>query len=122
MKRNAVFLMACLMLTLSIGLAAQTPSSEPQTECEKALTELEQTCLDELTRLESEYDARLMQQGLDCEAAIRKAAADVAKPLLVEIAGLRAERNAAARQRVWWGLGGIGVGLVAGILIGILGG
>lgn len=116
MKKNASVWLACLMLILFVTPALEAQSSEQQTECEKALTELEQTCVDELTKLSNEYEERLRQLEQDCAAAIQTAVAETAKPLLVEIAGLKAER----RQRIWWGVGGLGVGIVAGVLVTLL--
>ena len=118
------FSMVCLMLMLSTVPMLQSQPNESPTmlvsECEKALNELEQTSLDELTKLESEYDLQLKKLGDEYAKALSvatvAAVAEASRPLLVEIAGLKAQRN----QRIWWGLGGVGIGLLAGLIVALL--
>lgn len=118
------FSMVCLMLMLSTVPMLQSQPNESPTmlvsECEKALNELKQTSLDELTKLESEYDLQLKKLGDEYAKALSvatvAAVAEASRPLLVEIAGLKAQRN----QRIWWGLCGVGIGLLAGLIVALL--
>lgn len=83
------------------------------------------TCLEELKKLETLSDELLTKQSADFETRLRQAvleaSADTARPLLVEIAGLRAERDYYKRFRWLYTLIGLSAGVAAGaILTGIL--
>lgn len=99
--RRAIVLLACLIGTCS-PLPAQEPQSSqplmvPLSLCEEQLTLLEQKAQQELTQLDSEWQSRLLRLESDCyqelRKAVEKAAADTARPLLVELAGVREERD-----------------------------
>ena len=111
MKRLPYWLpLAVLMLSPVLGRAEQL--MVPLERCEAELTLLEQKCLEQLTQLEN-----------DCAQRLLTTAAETARPLLIQIAGLKAERDVAlqaakvARGRVWWVSA---VSLVAGVLLGLL--
>jgi len=88
--RRASVLLVCLTLA-SWTLPAQEQPSQPQ-----QMVPL-QTCLDELTALEAKCTEQLTQLENDCAERLRQAceqaAADALRPALVELAGVRAERD-----------------------------
>ena len=96
MKR-LLFLIPFLMLTCS-PVPAQSPEPTSPESSSESLTVPLQTCLDELTALEQSCQEKLKQLASDYEEqlrrAVERAAAEAARPLLIEIAGLRAERDA----------------------------
>jgi len=94
-----------------VPISPEPSSVEPMLPlriCEEELTKLEQKSIAQLTQQESDFAARL-------RVAVTEAAADAARPLLVELAGVRAERDAWARQvraARWIGVCGFGFGVV----------
>ena len=98
----------CLLLMFWIAQAwSQEPTSmEPSSElqmvplesCLRELMQLEKTAQQQLTQLDQQWQERLTRLASDYEARLRdvavEAAAEAARPLLVELAGTRAERDA----------------------------
>lgn len=111
MKRLLV-LVVCLMVLLSPLLAQEKQSSEepmvPLALCEKELRALETKSIEQLTKLSTDFEVRLRE-------AVTGAAADTARPLMVEIAGLKAERD-------YWQKEAVRRGRVGCVVAGVLGG
>lgn len=99
--RRLLVLLALATATCSPLPAQEAQSSQPLmvplSLCEEQLTLLEQTAQQELAQQESEWQARLTRLASDYEQRLRRAveaaAADTARPLMVELAGVRAERD-----------------------------
>jgi hypothetical protein len=113
---------ACLIaMWLMSCLAYAEPSTPESSECETLLEEAEVVILDLLAEVEAWKKAHatlsIESERIVLETA-ETAAAETARPFLIEIAGLRAERDALRRRIVPWVVGGILTGLVAGVVIG----
>lgn len=109
--RKLLVLLVCLIGTCSPLPAQQTPlTSEPMVPlriCEEELTLLEQKSLAQVTKLEADFVARL-------RTAVEGAAADAVRPLLADLAGVRAERDvwkSQARNGVVMGIAGWAFGV-----------
>ena len=113
-------MLMCLPL-LAQQAQSPPPLMVPLSLCEERLTLLEQKSLEQLTKVENDFAERL-------RLAVEAGAADTARPLLVDIAGLKAARDSAlgslkvARQRLTWvpvvmGVVGAVLGLVVGLVI-----
>jgi len=102
---------------------SETSSTAESTECETLLAEAETVIVDLLDE-NAELLIELEASWTSCETIVRdtatEAVAAAARPLLVEIAGLKAERDALRRRLVPWVVGGVLTGLVAGFLVGAL--
>lgn len=113
MKRLLV-LTLCLIATCS-PLPAQNEPSTPQLmvpleNCERELLALDALHQQQLEELSTDSEKRLAKA---CEAA----AADAVRPLLADIAGLRAERDSWRRiagRRVFFIVAGVFAGVLAG--------
>lgn len=132
MRKSVTLSLICLLVTcwtapaLQLARISEEPSSGsplmPRSECERLLSELEETAIEAVTQLETEYDERLQKLGDEHEAILRqateKAAAEAVKPLLVELAGSRAEVQALRVSRLRTGVIAGAIGLVVGALLG----
>jgi len=88
----------------------------PLQTCLDELMRLEQKSIEQVTRLESDFAERL-------RLAVTVAAAEAVKPVLVELAGVTAERDAYRRVVLRWQIAAVGVGVGAaalGFLFGVL--
>lgn len=108
------------LLVLAVRTCSPVPAEQlmvPLERCEAELTLQEQKFQQILTQLENDFAERLLTT-----------AAETAKPLLIQIAGVRAERDVAleavkvGQGRVWrvstaFGVAGVVLGLVVGLLI-----
>lgn len=108
------------MLVLAVRTCSPVPAEQlmvPLERCEAELTLQEQKFQQILTRLET-----------DCAERLLTTAAETARPLLIQLAGVRAERDVAleavkaGQGRVWRvsavvGVAGVILGLVVGLLI-----
>jgi hypothetical protein len=121
-----LLVMSSTASALQLARISEEPSTGsptmPRSECEQLLTELETICIETVTQLESEYDERLKSVGEEHEAILRQAteqaAAEAVKPLLVELAGSRAEVQALRLSRLRTGVIAGAIGLVVGALLG----
>lgn len=83
----------------------------PLQTCLDELTRLEQKSIEQVTRLESDFAERL-------RLAVTVAAAEAVKPLLVELSGVTAERDAALLSRGIWRV--VGIGSIATVVVTIV--
>lgn len=97
-------------------LPAQSSESQmvPLQAALDAVTSVEQACTLRLTQLETHYEALLLTTA-------EEAAAAAARPLLVELAGVRAERDSYRASLRGWRIGAVVGGIVA-LVIGLLAG
>lgn len=118
-------LMSCPMRPLYATLKSESEMM-PRSECEKELTKQWLSHDEELMELGQEHERDMRQLSAECEVRVRQAAADgttagaaeAARPLLIQIAGLEADLQAARDRnrrlvRISIGIAAGGVGLTA---------
>lgn len=97
-------------------LAGGQESTSPAPSSEPLMVPLE-TCLNELTTLKlvslRELEKLKTDFALKLYESTQKAAAEAVKAVMVELAGVEAERDAARRVLRQWQVGAVGAGVVA---------
>jgi len=131
-KSLTLCLIAMWLLSSTTPVMSEPLVSEsemmPRSECEETLTEMWLSFEDELMQREREEEASMRRRSAACEERVKAAAAEgaqagaaeAARPLLVEIAGLKAECDILRRRLVPVVVGGILTGIVAGFVIGVV--
>ena len=111
---------ACLMLMCFPMPANGVESTSPAPSSGPLMIPLE-TALQELTTLKLEclkqLDAQKSDSDLRLYEATQRAAAEAVRAVMVELAGVTAERDAARRSLRGWQIGTVGAGLVAVICV-----
>jgi len=118
--RRRLGLLICLMLTCWPMLASGQEQTSPVKSKESLMIPLE-TALEELTTLKLECLRQLDKQKSDSDLrlyeATQKAASEAVKAVMVELAGVEAERDAARRVLRAWQVGTVGAGVVAVVCV-----
>lgn len=118
--RCASVWMPCLMMLFLPMLAGAQESTSPAPSSAPLMVPLE-TALEELTTLKLECLRQLDKQKSDSELrlyeATQRAAAEAVKAVMVELAGVEAERDSARRVLRKWQVGTVGAGVVAVVCV-----
>lgn len=120
-RENLTLLMTLLLLTLLMRPIRSEALSTG--EYETLLDEAEVVIV-ELMEENAELLIELADSWTSCATLVEETATEAAavavRPLLIELAGLKAERDVLRGRVLLFGIGGILTGLVVGVVIGVI--